>query len=227
MPFRANNAPSGLGFPFGVEFPFRPQMPFRAEDSISVWDALAGLAFPFRLDSSCQKCSTNVASRRIGRGRTSSRTRWARLFLTVINSYQAKSEASASAIAAAKAASSRLKTTPLVPRTWIWLNHRIRVSRLTRYRPTSACQKQQPWHSVSCDVYNKPGTYFLKPEYKLTYKKFNKTYKYYPLLQIYSFPTLIQLIDLTHGIQHYVAVVSKYIFDKNIPFAFPLGCYDL
>ena len=83
------------------------------------------------------------------------------LFLTVINSYQAKSEASASAIAAAKAASSRLKTTPLVPRTWIRLNHRIRLSRLTKYRPTSARQKQQPRHSASCDVCYKPSSYFL------------------------------------------------------------------
>ena len=42
------------------------------------------------------------------------------------------------------------------------------------------------------------------------------------MLEISSFPTLVQLKDFLGGIQHCVTVVGKWIFDSNVPFARPL-----
>ena len=47
-------------------------------------------------------------------------------------------------------------------------------------------------------------------------------YGYDHLLDIYPYPTLIQLKDCLGGIYHCVTVVGKWIFDSTFPLTLPL-----
>ena len=67
----------------------------------------------------------------------------------------------------------------------------------------------------------------VKIQCKLSYKLFKEEDGYYPLLDIYQFPTSIQLKYFLGGIQHCVTVVGKWFFDSNFPFAIPLTCDNL
>ena len=66
-----------------------------------------------------------------------------------------------------------------------------------------------------------------KPRCKLSYKIFKEQDGYDPLIGIYLFPKVIQLKYFLGGVQHFVTVVGKWIFDGNISFVFPLTCEDL
>ena len=58
-------------------------------------------------------------------------------------------------------------------------------------------------------------------------KLLEKQYGYDPLLETSPFLTPIQLIDVIGGIQHFIEVVGKWIFDKNIMFTLPITCDNL
>ena len=60
------------------------------------------------------------------------------------------------------------------------------------------------------------------PRCKISYKLLKEEYGYDPLLEIYTYPTLIPLKDYFDRIQHCVTVVSKWVFESNFPFALPL-----
>ena len=49
-----------------------------------------------------------------------------------------------------------------------------------------------------------------------------KYYGYYPLIDIYTYTTLIQLKNYLDGIHHRVTVVGNCISDSNFTFAIPL-----
>ena len=66
-----------------------------------------------------------------------------------------------------------------------------------------------------------------KPRWKISYEIFKETYDYDPLIDIYLFPTLIQLTGVIGGIQNCIKIVSKWIFDRNIPFELPLNFEEL
>ena len=63
--------------------------------------------------------------------------------------------------------------------------------------------------------------------WKLSYKVFRIEYGYYPLIDIYNYPPLIQLKDFLRGIQHCVTVFGQCIFDIRFPFALPITQYKL
>ena len=57
------------------------------------------------------------------------------------------------------------------------------------------------------------------PQCKILYTVFKELYGYYTLIDIYTYPTLIQLDDYIDGVHHCIKVVGKWIFDSNFPFA--------
>ena len=62
----------------------------------------------------------------------------------------------------------------------------------------------------------------LKLQSKLSFRLLKEEDVYDPLLYISTYPTLIHLKFYHDGIQHYVTVVGKLIFDSNFPFELPL-----
>ena len=67
----------------------------------------------------------------------------------------------------------------------------------------------------------------VKPRRKLLYKLFKEQNGYDLLIVIYQFPTLIQLKEFLGGIQDFVTVVGKWVFDSGITFAFTLTIEEL
>ena len=66
-----------------------------------------------------------------------------------------------------------------------------------------------------------------KPQCKLWYKLFKEEYGYDPSLNIYPFPTSIQLKDFLGRIQQCVTVVGIWISDINFNFVLPLLCDNM
>ena len=66
-----------------------------------------------------------------------------------------------------------------------------------------------------------------KPRCKLSYKLLKVEDGYDPLLDIYTYPTLIQLKYFLGGIHHFVSGVGKWIFYGNFPYVLPLTKDDL
>ena len=62
----------------------------------------------------------------------------------------------------------------------------------------------------------------VKPRYKISYELFKEEDGNYPLIDIYPYPTLIQLKYFLVGIHHCVTVFGKWVFDSDFPFAIPL-----
>ena len=60
-----------------------------------------------------------------------------------------------------------------------------------------------------------------KPRCKISYKVLKEEHGYEPLLEIFPYPTLIQLKDFLGGVHHCVSVVGKCIFDSNFTFDLP------
>ena len=67
----------------------------------------------------------------------------------------------------------------------------------------------------------------VNPWWKHSYKVFRKQYGCDPFIDIYPFPTLIQLTEFIGGVQHCVTVVGKSIFDRNNILSLPFACDDL
>ena len=61
-----------------------------------------------------------------------------------------------------------------------------------------------------------------KPRYKLSYKLLQEKDGYVTLIKKCPFQTLIQLNQFLDGIQHYVTVVGKWVFDSNVVFEITL-----
>ena len=61
-----------------------------------------------------------------------------------------------------------------------------------------------------------------KTRRKISYKVLKKEDECDPFLDIYPYPTLIQLEDYPGGIHYCATVVGKCIFESNLPFAIPL-----
>ena len=70
---------------------------------------------------------------------------------------------------------------------------------------------------LSLNIVRGKGT----PQCKLSYKIFKESYGYDTLLDIYTYQKLLQLKNVIDGINHYVTVVGKCIFDSNFPFVLP------
>ena len=62
----------------------------------------------------------------------------------------------------------------------------------------------------------------IEPWCNISHKALNEEGVYDPLLDISTYPTLIQLKDYLDGVHHCVTFIGKWIFDSNFIFALPL-----